>query len=61
MFNWKRKVLKIGSNIGRNSLLVISSIIDNKNFVTLESYTILHFIPKIRHYLIKNVYNKVLK
>lgn len=30
------KVLEIGSNIGRNSL-VISSIVDNKNFVTLES------------------------
>jgi len=32
------KVLEIGSNIGRNSL-VIGSIIDNNNFLTLESDT----------------------
>jgi len=34
----KEKVLEIGSNIGRNSL-IIASIINNKNFVTLESDT----------------------
>jgi len=32
------KVLEIGSNIGRNSL-IIASIIDNNNFLTLESDT----------------------
>jgi FkbM family methyltransferase len=32
----KEKVLEIGGNIGRNSL-VIASIVDNSNFVTLES------------------------
>ena len=32
----KEKVLEIGSNIGRNSL-IIASIIKNKNFLTLES------------------------
>jgi FkbM family methyltransferase len=34
----KEKVLEIGSNIGRNSL-IIGSIIDNNNFLTLESDT----------------------
>jgi FkbM family methyltransferase len=32
----KEKVLELGGNIGRNSL-VIASIVDNSNFVTLES------------------------
>ena len=34
----REKVLEIGSNIGRNSL-IIASIIDNNNFLTLESDT----------------------
>ena len=32
----KEKVLEIGGNIGRNSM-VIASIIDNNNFVSMES------------------------
>ena len=42
------KVLEIGGNIGRNSCIVASILVDDKNLVTLESH------PQIVNHLIHN-------